>query len=124
MLYRRIFPLWRAMRRSFPDIALEDQPAPGRLLLHADAYRTDRLRYRLVRLATEINDGRLRLRPYFDAPSSDDPAAEGRRIVAALSAHRAGDPPRRIDRAEPMVGKGDLPGEIAWLARVSARGRW
>lgn len=123
--YRRLFPLWTALRKAFPEIALEHQPAPPAVLLRPGSFRSSRLLYRIVRLVTEINDGRLRLRAYLDPASPLDPtssrdaAIEAERIDAALAAH-AKRAPRRADAASrPEAGGTDLHSEISWLVRVS-----
>jgi hypothetical protein len=123
--YRRLFPLWAALREAFPEIALEHQPTPLAVVLRPGSFRSSRLLYRIVRLVTEINDGRLRLRAYLDPASpldltsSRDAAIEAERIDAALAAH-AKRGPRRTDAASrPEAGGTDLHSEISWLVRVS-----
>ncbi len=115
--YRRLFPLWWALRQAFPEIALESHPTPVGMLMRLSTFRTDRLLYRVTRLVTEINDGRLRLRPYLDDGSPDDPESEGRRIAAALAAYESG-AARRPHAAAQTVGGTDLFAEITWLASV------
>lgn len=119
--YRRLFPLWRALRAAFPAIALDPQPSPAALLVRSSAFRTSRLRYRIMRLVTEINDGRLQLRPHMDPDLNSTPRTaetEADRIAAALRANAAGQSFPQNGVAE-APGGADLDAEIAWLADVA-----
>ena len=57
----RLYPLWLALYRAKPEIAL--QPAPGRL---ADMLRVRDVDWRLCRRVVEIRDGWLLVRPLID----------------------------------------------------------
>lgn len=133
--YRRLYPLWCALNRAFPNISLDPQPAPWILVLRVSQLSVERLRYRVARLVTEINDGRLQLRPYLDPAlasraqaaaeqsgvSGDRIAAfvEAARIDGALRAVAAGDAPTE-DRGAPTSSGGvDLDAEIQWFSEVS-----
>ncbi|MGH3761649.1 MAB_1171c family putative transporter, partial [Actinophytocola sp.] len=84
--YQRLGPLWRALYRADPAIAL-DPPAV------ADVLQVGRLRLRLYRRVIEIRDGLLALHPYRDprlAAIARERAIEaglhGRRLDAAVEA--------------------------------------
>jgi len=125
--YRRLGPLWRALYRADPAIALDPPAVPDFLALH-------RLRLRLYRRVIEIRDGLLALRPYRDADVAAAAADRARRaglaglhheaaveaatIAAALRARAAGPPPDTA--AEPEVtGGADLAAETAFLGLVA-----
>jgi len=59
--YRALHPLWWALYRATPAIALD--PPPSRL---RDLAPPRDLQYRLYRRVIEIRDGQLALRPYLD----------------------------------------------------------
>lgn len=91
-VYRRLTPLWEALRAELPQIALDE----GRRVLLGGGRSLDFAVYRRV---IEIHDGRLALRPYAPyAPDSRDspdapahePQLEAASIAAALENHRAG----------------------------------
>lgn len=63
---RRLYPLWLAVCRAAPEIALF--PPPGKL---ADTLAVRDLDLRLYRRVIEIRDGWLALRPYFDPKVAD-----------------------------------------------------
>ncbi|MFJ8313016.1 MULTISPECIES: MAB_1171c family putative transporter [unclassified Streptomyces] len=75
--YRELTPLWSALHRAFPDIALpHPRPRPG-------------IRFALYRRVIEIHDGLLLLRPHLHAPPHPEPdtaATTAARISAALRA--------------------------------------
>ncbi|MFI8361530.1 MAB_1171c family putative transporter [Streptomyces sp. NPDC085612] len=125
--YRALYPLWRDLYESSPDIALEP---PGASVSDLD--------YRLHRRVVEIRDGWRDLRPYIDraAPGTDlpDAAAEGAgteqrqavteaaQIRRALSAKRAGTVPRDNKDAGDFDDRNtdNFRAEVAWLTRVVA----
>ncbi|EOD66541.1 MAB_1171c family putative transporter [Amycolatopsis vancoresmycina] len=121
--YRRIEPLWTALRTAVPGIALD----PGRALAGGAEFA-------LYRRVIEIRDGHLALRAHFDPdlPARAEAAArragvreaevaatvEAVTLAAAIEAGRAG---RRFDRApahEPGPDA-DVTAEAAWLIQVS-----
>lgn len=125
--YRRIEPLWTALRTAVPGIALD----PGRELAGGAEFA-------LYRRVIEIRDGHLALRPHFDPdlPARAEAAArragvreaevaatvEAVTLAAAIEAGRAG---RRFDR-EPdhppdpaPEAEADVAAEAAWLVQVS-----
>ncbi|MFF1609243.1 MAB_1171c family putative transporter [Amycolatopsis sp. NPDC058278] len=123
--YRRIEPLWTALRTAVPGIALD----PGRKLAGGAEFA-------LYRRVIEIRDGHLALRAHFDPdlPARAEAAArragvreaevaatvEAVTLAAAIEAGRAG---RRFAR-EPDQPAGpdteaDVATEAAWLVQVS-----
>ncbi|MEU4252403.1 MAB_1171c family putative transporter [Amycolatopsis sp. NPDC026612] len=123
--YRRIEPLWTALRTAVPGIALD----PGRRLAGGAEFA-------LYRRVIEIRDGHLALRAHFDPdlPARAEAAAqragvreaevaatvEAVTLAAAIEASRTG---RRFDRtpgheAEPDSAA-DVAAEAAWLIQVS-----
>jgi hypothetical protein len=124
--YRRIEPLWAALRAAVPGIALD----PGRELAAGAEFA-------LYRRVIEIRDGHLALRAHFDPelPARAEAAArrEGVReadvaatveavtLAAAIEAGRAG---RRFTPGDPPTdplteADADVDAEAAWLVRVS-----
>jgi hypothetical protein len=78
--YQRLRPLWLAMHRATPDIALD---APRSRL--ADLVLVRKLGYRLYRRVIEIMDGERALRPYLD---SEAPATATATATATGDADR------------------------------------
>lgn len=122
--YRALYPLWRDLYESSPDIVLEP---PG------SASVSD-LNYRLHRRVIEIRDGWRDLRPYIDrtAPvaGAADPGAgeeyrqahaEAARIRQALDAKRAGTVPDLNKDAGDFDDRdtGNFSAEVAWLTQVA-----
>jgi hypothetical protein len=94
LVYRRLTPLWEAIRTELPQIALEDD---RRLLFSGRS-----LDFALYRRVIEIHDGRLALRPY--APERGPGRGPGYGPDTALEADRGTDraADRKTDRgAEP-----------------------
>lgn len=129
--YRQLHPLWKALYRATPGIALAPPPSKVRELL---SFRD--LRFRLNSRIIEIRDGRLALRRYFRR----DVAARAERIArqrgltgaeqvatveAATLAAAVDDKllgrPAPVDPApEPVApGGADLAGEVTFLRRVT-----
>lgn len=126
-LFRRLGPLWRALYRADPAIALDPPAVPDALVLR-------NLRHRLYRRVIEIRDGLLALQPYRSAEAGaaarartaacglDDrkaeAAVEAAVVAAALAARAAGTPPG----PPPAVVSGgtDLDADTEYLSRVSA----
>lgn len=123
--YRALYPLWRDLYESSPDIVLEP---PG------SASVSD-LNYRLHRRVIEIRDGWRDLRPYIDrtapAGGAADPAAseeyrqahaEAAQIKQALHAKRAGTVPDLNKDAGDFDDRDtdNFSAEVAWLTQVAA----
>ncbi|WP_371680109.1 MAB_1171c family putative transporter [Streptomyces sp. NBC_01276] len=123
--YRALYPLWRDLYESSPDIVLEP---PG------SASVSD-LNYRLHRRVIEIRDGWRDLRPYIDrtapAVGAADPAAseeyrqahaEAAQIKQALHAKRAGTVPDLNKDAGDFDDRDtdNFSAEVAWLTQVAA----
>jgi hypothetical protein len=122
--YRRIEPLWTALRAAVPGIALD----PDRELAGGAEFA-------LYRRVIEIRDGHLALRAHFDPhlPARAETAArragireaevaptvEAVTLAAAIEASRAG---RRFAPGETLpdpLPDADVATEAAWLVRVS-----
>jgi hypothetical protein len=132
--YRQLYPLWKALYRANPEIALL---RPRSALV--DALMIRDLDFRLYRRIVEIRDGSLALRPYFDsrvieqarelsraAELPDDErlaTIEAASIAAALQA-RMYDQPARVGNspAPPSFeshGGADVASEAEVLVRVA-----
>ncbi|MEU8774885.1 MAB_1171c family putative transporter [Streptomyces sp. NPDC048606] len=122
--YRALYPLWRDLYESSPDIALEP---PGASVSDLD--------YRLHRRVVEIRDGWRDLRPYIDrtgpgAGGPDQGASEELRqafteasqIKQALAAKRSGTIPRDNKDAGDFDDRdtNNFVAEVAWLTQVAA----
>ncbi|AQW48711.1 MAB_1171c family putative transporter [Streptomyces violaceusniger] len=122
--YRALYPLWRDLYESSPDIVLEP---PG-------AAVSD-LNYRLHRRVIEIRDGWRELRPYIDRTSGgDDQAgsrgseesrqafAEAAQIRQALHAKRTGTiPDDNADTGDFEDRDTDnFTAEVVWLTKVAS----
>lgn len=127
---QRLYPLWTALCRSTPEIAL----VPPRSAL-VDAVTLRDIGFRLYRRVVEIHDGWLALRPYFD-PRVERLAAEvcqqaglvdeeAKAVIAAASlaaAVRAKERGQTANgRAVPpeVMGGADLSSEVVTLERVA-----
>lgn len=122
--YRALYPLWRDLYESSPDIALEP---PGASVSDLD--------YRLHRRVVEIRDGWRDLRPYIDrtghgAGGPDAGASEESRqafteaaqIKQALLAKRTGTVPQdsKDDGEFEDRDTDNFTAEVAWLTQVAA----
>lgn len=122
--YRALYPLWRDLYESSPDIALEP---PGASVSDLD--------YRLHRRVVEIRDGWRDLRPYIDrtthgAGGPDKEASEESRqafteaaqIKQALLAKRNGTVPHDNKDAGDFDDRDtdNFSAEVAWLTQVAA----
>ncbi|MER6215118.1 MAB_1171c family putative transporter [Streptomyces sp. NPDC001674] len=124
--YRALYPLWRDLYESSPDIALEP---PGASVSDLD--------YRLHRRVVEIRDGWRDLRPYIDrtgvggsavdagrAESEESRQAftEAARIKRALLAKQAGTMPHDNKDAGDFDDRDtdNFTAEVAWLTKVAA----
>lgn len=124
--YQRLGPLWRALYRAEPAIALDPPATP-------DVLQIGRLRLRLYRRVIEIRDGLLTLHPYRQdhvAEAARERASRsgvrGRRleatveaatVAAALRSRAAGDPPATPGAS--VAGGGDLDSDTAFLSEVA-----
>lgn len=123
--YRALYPLWRDLYESSPDIVLEP---PG------SASVSD-LNYRLHRRVIEIRDGWRDLRPYIDRSAQGgeaaDPGAgeeyrqafaEAAQIRQALNAKRAGTIPDHNKDAGDFDDRDtdNFTAEVAWLTKVAS----
>jgi hypothetical protein len=116
-------PLWRVMRRTFPDVILFSR---RRALVELAG--VDDVQLRLYRRVIEIRDGMLTLRDYLPAGAlsqarvfvGESPALiEACGIALALRRHRSGVAPAEGGDRWADVG-GELADEVAWLGAVSA----
>jgi hypothetical protein len=129
--HRRLYPLWHAFYRAFPDIALTP---PDRSL--RDLLNLRDLEFRLYRRVVEIQDGRLLLRPHLsqevlaEVTSMAEQAgltgerlratAEAAQIKAALQA--SGGEGATVANSAPAGGGRTGTGvhdEIVWLTQVA-----
>ncbi|RSN65105.1 hypothetical protein DMH01_01515 [Amycolatopsis sp. WAC 04182] len=122
--YRRIEPLWTALREAVPGIALD--PGPG---------MPGGVEFALYRRVIEIRDGHLALRPYFDPDVPQVAEAEARKakipeariaatieaaaLAAALVASEAGRRYAPDDVPATYLDEPDIATEAAWLAEVT-----
>ncbi|WP_285499288.1 MAB_1171c family putative transporter [Actinokineospora sp. NBRC 105648] len=102
--YRRLEPLWLALREATPSIELRSSVPWWDM------------EYRLYRRVIEIWDGRAALRGYLGAASG--PAGEAAALRAALAAKRAGTP-GGASGGGVREGGLVLADEVAWLERVA-----
>lgn len=130
--YRALEPLWSALHRELPQIALDPSATERRPGLR-------RAEFALYRRVIEIRDGHLALRPYFESgvprwtPETDDQSRdqqavlEAATIAAALENKRAGrlsegtraGLPAHPGHTPPTV-PGTVEAEAAWLLKVTA----
>nr|WQM80051.1 MAB_1171c family putative transporter [Streptomyces sp.] len=127
--YRALYPLWRDLYESSPDIVLDP---PGAAVSDASD-----LNYRLHRRVIEIRDGWRDLRPYIDrtADGADGGAAdtgaseefrqafaEAAQIRQALHAKRTGTLPDDTEDAGDFHDRDtdNFTAEVAWLTKVAS----
>lgn len=130
---RQLFPLWKAMMRRFPDLAVGAAPS-----LITDAMPVGDVPRRRNRRVIEIRDARLELRGHFRPRvtaqarelatgaglQGEELAAtvEAARIAVALSEqppHAHGEEPDRTPADASASGGVDLGSEVSWLRKVS-----
>ncbi|MYT31905.1 MAB_1171c family putative transporter [Streptomyces sp. MspMP-M5] len=125
--YRALYPLWRDLYESSPDIVLEP---PG-----AKVSALNDLNYRLHRRVIEIRDGWRDLRPYIDrtahgadgagrgaSAESRQAFAEASQIRQALDAKRTGTMPDDNKDAADFEDQNtdNFTAEVAWLTKVAS----
>lgn len=114
--YRRLYPLWRDLLQTTPDLVLDHRLDHGRAPLRG-------VDFALTRRVVEICDARLALRPWISSSaihSTGDPALdEAARVAAGIDARRAD---RRADDPDPTSiadPPGGYDGQVAWLVQVA-----
>jgi hypothetical protein len=128
--HRELYPLWSAMHKAEPAIALDAPQSAGR-----DRLRVRDLGYRLHRRVIEIRDGQLALRPYRRTDvalaarrhgqqrqlSGEDLEAtvEAATLSAAVKDKAAGRGAPPGSSARTSSGGTRLSEEISWLRKVS-----
>jgi hypothetical protein len=117
--YQRLRPLWEALHRATPDIALE---APRSRL--ADLVLVRNLDHLLYRRVIEILDGRRSLRPYLEPVSSESAAdnqdREAVQVRRALRVKAEGRPPLGEPAPDqPLLPDGSLANEVKRLAALA-----
>lgn len=130
--YHRLYPLWNALYRAIPDIALD--PPTSAL---ADRLILRDIDFRLYRRVIEIRDGQRELRPWLDPAVASAAARLGRqanltnheldatieaaKLAAALKRVRKDDsnPPGSAYADADIHGGPDLSTEIDWLIQVT-----
>lgn len=128
--YQRLRPLWLALYRASPQIALT--PPRSAFVDRIDLRDLD---LRLYRRVVEIRDGRLALQPYLDPAAVDrireravdegrtgrhlDATVEAAILAAGLRARSAGDPPPNGHAHGVISGGRDLVSDTAFLAEVA-----
>ncbi len=126
----RLYPLWLALYRATPEIAL--LPPPNRLV---DMLTVRDVNFRLYRRVIEIRDGRLALRPYVDSrvegiarEFSDDaglsdeerPALlDAAMLTAAIRRKAAGQIDDHTPASYYIAGGDGIAGEVTGLERVA-----
>ncbi|RBQ19620.1 hypothetical protein DP939_12805 [Spongiactinospora rosea] len=129
LAYRRLRPLWLALYRAVPEIALVPPAAALSELSPVD------LRLRLYRRVIEIRDARLALLPYFDPDVAAaarklagrkgmtgrdvEVLAEAAMLAAAMQDKERGRRPRLPADAPAVPGGGDLESDTDFLDDVA-----
>ncbi|MFI0418387.1 MAB_1171c family putative transporter [Spongiactinospora sp. 9N601] len=129
LAYRRLRPLWLALYRAVPEIALVPPAAALSELSPVD------LRLRLYRRVIEIRDARLALLPYFDPEVAAaarklaarrgitgrdaEVLAEAAMLAAATHEKERGRSPRLAGDAPTVPGGGDLESDTEFLDGVA-----
>lgn len=125
-LHLQLSPLWKALHRAEPDIALDPPSVP-------DVFVVRNLRLRLYRRVIEIRDGLLALNPYRDPAVAAEAraravqdglsgqeleaAVEAAVVAAALRSRAQGSPSTAPD--SPVTGGGDLDSDTTFLSHVA-----
>ncbi len=127
---RRLYPLWRTLYRTNPEIALFPSPSPL-----ADAVALRDLDFRRYRRVVEIRDGLLSLRPYVDprvreitgtlcreaglAHEEARAVVEAANLATALRAREQRRLANQTVATQEMLGGMDMSTEVAVLERVA-----
>lgn len=125
--HAQLRPLWTALYRVMPEIAL-----------HAPNKSVRAVRYRLYRRVIEIRDARLQLRAHMDSDVAAEATRDGHRrglVGQELAAHveacqvkaalrrktddAAGNEHSGCEDPQPAAGGDDMSSELAWLRRVA-----
>lgn len=133
--YRQLFPLWLALYRAVPRIALAPTAS-----VRAELQALIDLPFRRRRRAVEIRDGIVALSPYLDAdvaalaerhtraaalPPDEALVAINAAVVAvAIHSYPTGLRAERRTNLPLTTGGGDIAGEIAYLARLARAFRY
>ncbi|QFU87496.1 MAB_1171c family putative transporter [Amycolatopsis sp. YIM 10] len=128
--YQRLRPLWLALYRTNPEIAL----FPPRPIL-IDLLPSRDLSLRLYRRVIEIRDGRLSLQPHLDPGIGStvrtmarrsgvsgrklDAMAEAATLLAAIRSHATGSAPLPAPVPVAVPGGRDLESDTAFLTEVA-----
>lgn len=127
--HRELYPLWSALHRASPDIALTPPASAAR-----DRLRWRDLNFRLHRRVIEIRDGQMALRPYLRRDVADAATRRGQRqqltgeeLAASVEAATlvAGIEDKAQDRKSPALAPAPATGgtrltdEVSWLRRVA-----
>lgn len=130
--YQRLYPLWRDLYETVPEIAL-NPPAPPFI----ERIRHRNLHYRLYRLVIETRDGLLVLRPYMDTGVAaaaaekvreSHPEEEGRHAVEEAVRLKTALEARGADLSPPGQSAGtdvpnrsceDYASDLSWLLQVA-----
>jgi uncharacterized protein DUF6545 len=126
--YQRLGPLWRALYRAEPGIALDPPAGPDVLHLRG-------LRLRLYRRVIEIRDGLLALHPYREdgvaAAAREraratgltgqqlEAAVEAAAVAAALRSRASGNASGSAPASAVVTGGADLASDTVFLSRVA-----
>ncbi|MFD4998690.1 MAB_1171c family putative transporter [Streptomyces buecherae] len=128
--YRRLHPLWLALYKANPNIALGPRPATA-----IGRFMPGDINYRLYRQIIEIQDGLLALRPYTNMAKFSETiklppgrGLTGEKVQASLQAAAIQEALRAKESNHPLeedLGSikptqyGDYAAEVAWLLRVA-----
>ncbi|GAA1025626.1 hypothetical protein GCM10009557_00250 [Virgisporangium ochraceum] len=115
--YRRLYPLWRDLVRSSPNLVLDHRLDHGRAPLRG-------VDFALTRRVVEICDARLALRPWISSdavplqgnPAEEEAARIARGVDAQRDDRRATDP----DTTPIADPPGGYDGQVAWLVAVAS----
>jgi hypothetical protein len=128
--YRRLYPLWSALYRAAPEIAL----FPPRSLI-ADLFTFRGLEFLLYRRVIEIRDAFLALRPYIDpevvaharqvcqaadlSPEETQAVVEAASLTAAVKAKQSGRLVNAPESSFALSSATAIRSEVATLERVA-----
>ncbi|MGP9022937.1 MAB_1171c family putative transporter [Streptomyces sp. BR1] len=122
--YRALTPLWSALHREFPEIALQ----PPRRSIRIRQLTSRAVRFALYRRVIEIHDGLLLLRPRMETLPEPVTAAESAAAIATALDKATADSPARAPESgyRPLPPEADAEGrevgtdaEASQLAAIS-----